>query len=115
MQGKETKWRDVIFSEIGYPHPFPTGVCIMARDKMFKYIYHDYIGKNFEELFDLQNDPGELKNLAENHNHKATLERLRNEVKLWNENTDHAPLYPMSEWKQQLTPEDFKNAAAKIG
>ena len=115
MQGKETKWRDVIFSEIGYPHPFPTGVCIMARDKKFKYIYHDYIGKNFEELFDLKNDPGELKNLAENPNHKTTLDRLRNEVKLWNKNTDHAPLYPMSEWKQQLTPEDFKNAAAKAG
>jgi len=116
MKGKKTEWRDVIFSEIGYPKP-SMGVCTMARDKKFKYILHDVYdsGENFEELFDMQNDPGELINLAEDSNHTATLNRLRNEVKLWNKNTDHAPLYPISEWKGNLTPEDFKKAAAKAG
>ncbi len=44
--------------------------------KYIRYIYHDYI----EELYDMQNDPEELTNLAVDNNYHDILNKYRNET-----------------------------------
>lgn len=107
LQGDRVHWRNVIFSEIGYPRPdFPPGLSTMARTHDFKYIHHENAGEPIEELFDLRADPWETKNLAGDPAYADTLESLREAVKEWNATTDHAPLYPIEEeFKQNRRPE----------
>jgi len=111
MQNRPVKWRDVIFSEIGYPSPFPTGVCYIARTLDYKYIPHDNHGKPMEELFDLRNDKWETVNQASNPEYAATLTSMRKKLEKWKQNTEEAPLFPIVPWKQGLAPEDFKGEA----
>lgn len=54
----------------------------MLRNKQFKYwIYNE--GLQRESLYDLQNDPGEMVNLAGDPKHEAELENCRNELYEW--------------------------------
>lgn len=56
----------------------------MIRNKRFKYwIYNE--GKQRETLYDLQNDPGEMVNLAGDPNFKSELENCRSELIEWAE------------------------------
>lgn len=41
-----------------------------------------------EELYDLQDDPHEMNNLADSSDHQATLERLRQSLDNWMEETN---------------------------
>ncbi len=106
LEGRKTEWREVIFSEIGYPqHAFPPGMCTMARTKEHKYVHHDNAGKPMEESFDLRSDPWETVNQAANPEYAEALATLRKALKQWNENTDHAPLYLIEkEFRQHRKP-----------
>jgi arylsulfatase A-like enzyme len=53
--------------------------------------------KPFEELYDLQNDPHELKNLAGDNAHQKTLERLRKLHVDWHRQTRDLGLMPEAE------------------
>lgn len=62
-----------------------------------------------EELFDTQNDPHELKNLATDPAHKDKLEELRNETLSWIERVDDKNMKPELEliedfWPGQVQP-----------
>jgi len=50
-----------------------------------------------EELYDVENDPHELQNLARNPQHRATLERLRREHLRWSDATRDLGLIPEPE------------------
>ncbi|MOA30461.1 hypothetical protein D3C78_1515520 [compost metagenome] len=56
------------------------GRAVLTKD--FKYIVYDK-GKIREQLFDLQNDPGEMNNLALKSTHKAKLNQMRAYLKKW--------------------------------
>jgi N-sulfoglucosamine sulfohydrolase len=67
------------------------------------------------ELIDLQNDPDELRNLADNPEYAPTLEKLKKRIQAWQEETSDplripANLKLMSDWHDKLTstlePED---------
>jgi len=56
----------------------------MLRNERFKYwIYNE--GEQRETLYDLQNDPGEMVNLAGNTEYKSDLENCRRELSEWAE------------------------------
>jgi len=98
LEGKSVPWREVIFSEIGYPAPsFAQGMSVMARTRDFKYVRHTCRGRTLEELFDLKADPWETVNLAGDPKHADTLKRLRQAIEQWNTTTDRAPLYPIGD------------------
>jgi N-acetylglucosamine-6-sulfatase len=74
--GKKAAWRDTTFHEFFYDKgvdPYPTWQAI--RTSKWKYIR--FCKPFYEEFYDLQNDPYELKNLATVATHKKDLEENR--------------------------------------
>ena len=53
----------------------------MVRNDRFKLIHYPHLERY--QLFDLSEDPKELKDLSEDSAHKATLARLRGKLKEW--------------------------------
>ncbi len=82
-QGKDTKegpsqWRDFVVSESQNGR--------MLRTDRFKYCIYDS-GRHREQLIDLKNDPGEMKNLAELETYKDVLNKHRQLLQGWVERT----------------------------
>lgn len=82
---KPRSWRDqlVVESEIGRS----------LRSLRYKYSIYDS-GKHREQLIDLDKDPGEMKNLAENPTYQAALEQHRQMLRQWVEETHDEPAAP---------------------
>jgi choline-sulfatase len=77
--GKNTdKWRDFVVSESQNGR--------MLRTGRFKYCIYDS-GRHAEQLKDLQRDPGEMKNLAEVEDYKDVLDKHRQLLRRWVEET----------------------------
>ena len=74
------------------------------RVRMFRY-------RAFEEMYDLQNDPGCLNSLVDKPDHKGDLERMRNELHAWMKRT-HDPLLPAFE--HRTNPEKVKAVLASV-
>ena len=68
------KWRTYVASENGW--------CRMIRSKRFKYCIYDS-GENREFLVDLENDPGELRNMTDNQRYKKALDEQRQLLEEW--------------------------------
>ncbi len=56
-----------------------------VRDEHYKFIEYLVKGKRTRQLFDLQADPWELKNLADDTKYAKTVKRLGNELRRWKE------------------------------
>ena len=62
----------------------------MCRTKDFKYIKRAY---EKDELYNLQNDPGEINNIIDEPQYKDELEKLKNKMLSWYQETcDMVPL-----------------------
>jgi arylsulfatase A-like enzyme len=74
LKGKKPQWRTEFF----YEHPFEHKTIAKSkalRTQRFKYaLYTDY---DYEQLYDLENDPAETINLAKDDKYKKTLDSLR--------------------------------------
>lgn len=68
------EWRSYVASENGW--------CRMIRSKRFKYCIYDS-GENREFLVDLENDPGEMRNMTNNQRYKKVLDEQRQLLKEW--------------------------------
>jgi len=77
-EGKEVEWRDFVIAESHYSR--------MVRTKRFKYCIYES-GGHREQLIDIENDPGEMKNLAENYVYKDVLKGHRRLLRSWVEKT----------------------------
>ena len=73
-EGKAVEWRDFVVAESHYSR--------MVRTKRFKYCVYDS-GSNREQLIDIENDPGEMKNLAGIEDYKDVLEKHRRLLRGW--------------------------------
>jgi arylsulfatase A-like enzyme len=73
------QWRRVVVSESQNGR--------MLLTDRFKYCLYDW-GENREQLIDLENDPGEMKNLAGLESHKDVLNEHRELLRQWVERTD---------------------------
>jgi len=74
LKGQSTEWRTEFF----YEHPFVYKTIARTealRTQRFKYAH--YIDYNYEELYDLKNDPAETINLAKDEKYQKTLTSLR--------------------------------------
>ncbi len=61
----KSDWKDIAISEY-YAHNIASGFAMIRMGK-YKYVYHTAVDDNHpaeRELYDLENDPGEFKNLA---------------------------------------------------
>jgi len=74
LKGRKPRWRTEFF----YEHPFVHKTIAKSealRTNRFKYA--KYIDYDYEELYDLENDPAETINLANDEKYKKTLTSLR--------------------------------------
>jgi len=74
LEGKRPRWR----SEFFYEHPFEHKTIartIGLRTERFKYAH--YVDYDYEELYDLKNNPQETINLAKDEKYQDTLNALR--------------------------------------
>jgi choline-sulfatase len=81
----------------------------MLQTDRWKYVFHT---NDIDELYDHENDPHELTNLAENPNYSDTLKDVRNKMVEWMARTeDH--LY--NEWIVYWLTDDLERAAKAPG
>ena len=81
VRGMRIGWRQDFFYEHLFEHQFQ-GVNNIPKSegvvtKRFKYLRYPEQQPVYEELYDLQNDPYEEKNLAKDKTYQQTLEKLR--------------------------------------
>jgi len=72
-------WKDFAVSEY-YAHNIAAGHCMIRRGK-YKYVYFNSIGGKYpaeKQLFDLEADPGEFKNLAGDTKYSGLIAELHN-------------------------------------
>ena len=83
VRGEQPQWRQEWF----YEHPFSAGGSIAVsegiRTNRWKYVRYIQRQPLFEQLFDLQADPREEKNLATEARHQETLSRMRTRWTAW--------------------------------
>jgi arylsulfatase A-like enzyme len=87
LKGDSTQWRDKIFYEYFWEYDFPmTPTVFGVRTDRYKYIrYHGIWDTN--ELYDLQEDPAESKNLISLPEHADLVKKLAGELTNWLEQT----------------------------
>lgn len=73
--GRVANWRDEIFGQYDL-HNVGLAYMRMLRTNDWKLVRH-YRANELDELYDLKNDPGELKNLYKDAAHRAVRERLQ--------------------------------------
>jgi arylsulfatase A-like enzyme len=88
LKGEEVEWRDRIFYEYYWEHEFPqTPTMHGVRTDRYKYIrYHGVWDTN--ELYDLQDDPAETRNLIAAPEHQELIKQLNHDLYNWLEETD---------------------------
>ena len=59
----------------------------MVRTERWKYVH--YVGADFSELYDLDNDPHEFRNLWQEPSHRSTRDELRDQ--LWQFTIENEP------------------------
>ncbi|MES2185037.1 MAG: sulfatase-like hydrolase/transferase [Pseudomonadota bacterium] len=89
LDGTAENIRDEVYSELARDH-IQTGAeyIVCRRDKRWKVVY--YLGESAGELYDMQEDPEELKNLWNSAEHIAQRESMVKEVLEWSLRTSIA-------------------------
>ncbi len=88
LQGRQKKWRDAIFYEYYWERNFPQTPTVHAiRTDRYKYMHYHGIWDT-DELYDLRNDPAEMKNLIDDPAHKTLVQQLNKRLFDWLEKTD---------------------------
>ena len=80
LKGEKVAWRDHLLYEYYWEYAFPQTPTVHAlRTDQFKYI--NYYGLwDINELYDLRNDPLELRNLINEPEHRESVARLRDQL-----------------------------------
>ena len=87
MRSESPVWRKEWFYEHLFQHltiPKTEGV----RSEHWKYARYLESDPTYEELYDLQADPGEDRNLAAASEHQGDLERLRGRWRVWRQSLE---------------------------
>ena len=86
LEGTSEQWRSHIVSEM------PGNVGRMVRTNQYKYI--TYVDDPVDQLFDMENDPGEKHNLAGGSKHASEVSDHRRLLREWESKLDLAPNLP---------------------
>ncbi len=81
LSGRSQRHRDVVFAHI-------CGASHMCRDERYKFALHWRV-RDRDELYDLQEDPGELRNLALEPEYQGLVKKMRQRIVQWLERTEH--------------------------
>ncbi|AQG80871.1 sulfatase [Spirosoma montaniterrae] len=107
LAGKTIPWRDRAFYEYYWEVDFPqTPTMFAARTDRYKYIFN-YGVWDANELYDLQNDPGEVNNLIRSPQHQDIARQLRGELFTWLETTQGMQI-PLNKVQQKRFDHRFK-------
>ena len=88
-KGQAGAWRDTIFSEIG---DSLENMTVIARTANTKYIVYRQDAKvAYEQLFDLEKDPWEMKNQIGNPKYQQVLGAMREKLNRWEKETNTVP------------------------
>jgi N-acetylglucosamine-6-sulfatase len=112
-EGKQTPWRDHLLYEYYWEWAFPQTPTIFAlRGDRYKYI-HYYGLWDINELYDIQADPKEARNLISSPEHQEVVKQLRRQMFELLERTQglSIPVKPAQWGQQNLRREDGPAAA----
>jgi arylsulfatase A-like enzyme len=88
LQGEETEWRDAVFVEFNGVNNLATSM-VTARQGALKYGWNCSC---WDELYDLDEDPHEMRNLADDPARAGDLRHMRELVAAWMEETRYGGL-----------------------
>ena len=91
LEGRRAPERECVVSEtlLGEPNCCPEykgNAGRMVRSEQFKYIIYQR-GKDREQLFDMQSDPGEMSSLVKDPGHAEVLDKHRDYLRRWRRQT----------------------------
>jgi len=86
LRGQMLKWRDALFGSYDMHHGAEAHMRMIRTDS-WKLIRHYEKGVG-DELYDLRNDPGELRNLAAEERSKTILGELKDRLTAWQRRTN---------------------------
>lgn len=101
MRKKSVKWRDAVFYEYYWEWNFPhTPTVFGVRTDRYKYIYYHGVW-DVDELYDLKNDPQEMRNLIHEKEHQTLIASLKKRLYEWLEETGgmQIPLKPNQKFR----------------
>lgn len=78
--------RESVFAEVHLQNH--AGKVIMNRNSRYKYVYH-WLTNDVDELYDLQEDPGELINLFAKDSHQEISMQMREDIINWAQTKGH--------------------------
>ena len=81
LRGQKIPWRDAIFGQYDL-HNLGLAYMRMIRTGNWKLVRHHHANE-LDELYDLQNDPGETRNLYNDAQHRTTREELQRKLTAW--------------------------------
>ncbi len=88
MKGEKTDWRKEFYYEYYWERAFPqTPTTFGVRTDKYKYIFYHGIWDT-NELYDLENDPHEMHNLANNPKYKSLIDEMDKKLSNWLEETN---------------------------
>ncbi len=87
---RPAKWRDFVRVET-------IGTGRMVRDSRYNFKYIEYHGDPVVQLFDLQNDPWETRNLASEPEYAPQLKKLRADLAAYEAQLETAPVHPKAQ------------------
>ena len=80
LQGKDVDWRDYLFYEYYWERNYPQTPTMHALcGKRYKYIRYHGVW-DIDELFDLEKDPGEKRNLINDPGHQELISQLNRKL-----------------------------------
>jgi arylsulfatase A-like enzyme len=88
LEGKKIAWRDEVYYEYYWERSFPhTPTVHGVRTDRYKYIHYHGVW-DIDELYDLQTDPDEKRNLINEPEYKELVKELNKKMYDWLDNTD---------------------------
>jgi arylsulfatase A-like enzyme len=112
VSGKSSEWRDAWYYEYNYEKQFPYTPNVRGvRTDRWKYVHYPHgdggPDRHKSELYDLKNDPGELKNLIDDPTHKDTIAALKKQLQMLMKQTGALPdKMPVDEGIKKELPEE---------
>ncbi len=79
FDGNDERWRDAFLYEYFYEEQFPHPGVRGLRTQRYKYLHYPDSG-DADELYDLERDPSEWNNLADDAQHGPLIERLKSRM-----------------------------------
>jgi uncharacterized sulfatase len=86
LRGRKTPWRDAVFGQYDL-HNGGLAYMRMVRTDKWKLVRHHFTN-GLDELYHLEDDPGETRNLYGNPAHRQTREQLQERLTAWQRSID---------------------------